>query len=114
MTPQEKQELQARFALFVRPTGHGIATRYGVGVIGAVFDPKGRMSGVDTSVVTALTHEEAEKYRREYARQVREGALEQVNFEAYLEFLSESEQKAKAAEALAAKTAEEPAAPAKK
>ena len=80
-----KADLLARFARFYRPTGKGHATRYpNLGTIGAVFDAKGRMSGIDTSMVAAITHEEIDRYLREYNRQENEGALERVDVDAYL------------------------------
>lgn len=68
------------FAAFYRPTGKGRVTRYGSppgdrSIIGAVFGPSGAVSGIDTGLVIALSHDEQLRYSREYARAVREGAL---------------------------------------
>lgn len=75
----------ALFGRFVRATGHGVATRYGSPSeqLGLRRDDAGKQY-VDTELVVALTVPEAEKYRREYDRQVREGALEDVDGAAYL------------------------------
>lgn len=75
----------APFGRFVRATGNGVATRYGSPSeqIGLRRNDQGELR-VDTELVVALTVHEAEKYRREYDRQVREGALEDVDGAAYL------------------------------
>ena len=109
MTDREKKarltELQTLFGAFYRPTGKGHATRYGSGgIIGAVYDKKGRMSGIDTDVVIALPHATERRFRREYRRMVKEGALEAVGVVDYAEFMRRHEEAATAA-AKAAKAA---------
>lgn len=107
-------EQAKRFGAYYRPTGKGRATRYGTGgIIGAVFDRRGRLSGIDPDVVVAIPIEQANLYRREYARMVREGALEPVTekeYAAYMRAAAKREEAArKAAEkARAEKKGEEP------
>ena len=75
------------FARFLRPTGKGLATRYGTSpplYIGARRDPETGELTIDTTVIVALTHDEAGRYRREYNRAIAEGALEEVKAAAYL------------------------------
>lgn len=77
------------FGMFVRPTGKGRATRYsasGNETIGIVI--KDGTRSVDTTIICALTARECTVWRREYARQIKEGALEKVSAEDYQALLA--------------------------
>lgn len=80
------------FAMFVRPTGKGVASRYGRGneTIGARRDPRTGEMTIDTSVVVALGHDEWARGQRGYRRQIDEGALEEVDAAAYEAFVAAS------------------------
>ena len=73
------------FARFVKATGKGAATRYG-----RPSEP------IRPDVVVALSHEEAARYRREYKRQIAEGAIEDVDGEAYVAFVKKQREEAQA------------------
>lgn len=92
------------FGMFVRPTGKGRATRYsasGNETIGIVI--KDGTRSVDTSIICALTIRECTVWRREYARQIKEGALEKVAAQDYLDLLEADKKAALKAQKDAAK-----------
>jgi hypothetical protein len=87
----------SNFGRYLSPTGNGYATRFGAGweIIGAIRDPKtGRIARVDTSMVVALTHDETRTFRREYDRQLRDGALIERTLEDYLAYVASQSQPA--------------------
>ena len=88
----EKQATEL-FAAYFKPTGVGTATRYGVGIIGQIFDSKGRPSGVDTDVVCPITYGEMLRAKTAYDRQVREGALVRVTVQEYLAYLDRDQKR---------------------
>ena len=96
-------DVAAPFGMFLRPTGKGHAQRYGdrrpMGYAGR--DEEGRVI-IDTGVVIAMSHEEAQRLRREYRRQIREGCCVEVDAAAYRAFVKASHE----AEAKALRDAE--------
>lgn len=98
------------FSLFLQPTGKYLASRYGARgaqLISPVVVDGRRVSNPE--IVIAVPREEERRYRREYQRQVREGALIDVGPEGYTAYI-EAHQKAKADAAKAKAEAERAAA----
>jgi len=86
------------FARFFCPVPGRTFSRYGTGFISAGgyrADQVLGAAGADS--VTAISHGEAAKYRREYDRAVAEGSLVEVDEAAYLAWQQESARLAKAA-----------------
>lgn len=77
----------SHFALFVRPTGKGKATRYGdkypMGYKGR--DEDGKLI-IDTDTPVAIPHAEFARCRRGYLRQIAEGALERLKAQDFIAF----------------------------
>jgi len=98
------------FGLFLRPTGKGLATRYaatsaGFTTIGAAGTKDDGRTRVDTAIVVAIPIAEAHRFRREYKRQVREGAVKDVGVEGYRAFIKASHAAEKKAQKAAADAA---------
>lgn len=81
------------FGRFLRATGKGHATRYG--------RPHERIA---TGAIVALPEAEAMRFRREYNRQVREGALEDVKAEDFAAWQKKRAEDGKAVAEAKAKT----------
>ena len=96
-------DVAAPFGMFLSPTGQGHGQRYGdrrpMGYAGR--DEEGRII-IDKSVVVAISHQEAVRNRRGYRRQISEGAVVEVDADAYRAFVKASHE----AEAKAVKEAE--------
>lgn len=84
----EKKTPFARF--FSSVEGH-LVSRYGSGtsthsaaLIGASRDPETGAPSWDTAAVTAITEDEAKRFRREYDQAVQQGALVERSEDDYL------------------------------
>ena len=97
--------------LFLRPTGKGLAKRYGdQKPMGSKrFDTEKRRHVIDTTVVIAITHQESYRYRREYQRQITEGCVEKVDANAYRAFIKASHEAGMKAQRAAKKAADKAA-----
>jgi hypothetical protein len=94
----DEKQANALFGAFFRATGKHVnddpSASQLVGVryvdkspIGAVRDPKGRVTHVDSTTVCAITHSELLTDRRAYDRQVKEGVLVRATVQEYLSYL---------------------------
>jgi hypothetical protein len=90
------------FARYLKATGKGIATRYGRPHV-----------PVRKGTIIALMPEEDRRYRREYGRQIAEGALEDVEADDYAKGITDANEAAVAARDKAAAEAEKAEADAK-
>ena len=108
------QTAKSLFGAFYSATGKGRATRYGAGsyTFGEVRQHDGTRT-IDTEIVYALTKAEAFKFRKEYGRVVRDGALNERSLADYMAYLADDKKKAqaaaKAAKAKAKKAADDAA-----
>jgi hypothetical protein len=109
------QTAKSLFGAFYSATGKGRATRYGAGAytFGEVRNPDGSRQ-IDTSIIYALTKAEAFRYRKEYRRAIRDGALKVHELSDYMAYLADDKKKAEAAAKAAEAEAKKAAAAAKK
>lgn len=95
-------EPKTPFARFFRSVEGKLVSRYGTAsqaranaLIGASRDPETGVVSWDTGAIIAITPLEAQRFKREYDRAVRDWALTEVTEQDYLDFLQRGEDRAR-------------------